>query len=116
MSKYVEVLKAGELKEGEMREAEVEGRQILVAKVAGKFYATTRICPHMAGNLAKGKLEGTVVTCPRHGSQFDLKDGHVVRWTDWTGIRAALGRLLKSPSPLKTYPVKVEGEKVLVEV
>jgi 3-phenylpropionate/trans-cinnamate dioxygenase ferredoxin subunit len=70
----------------------------------------------MGGSLSEGKLEKTVVTCPRHHSQFDLVDGHVVRWTDWSGIKLSLAKMVKSPRPVNTYRVKVEGGKVMVEV
>ena len=40
----------------------------------------------MGGKLSQGKLEGTAVTCPRHGSQFDLTDGRVVRWLKESGL------------------------------
>ena len=68
----------------------------------------------MGGHLNQGKLDGTIVTCPRHGSQFDLKDGHVVRWLKGKGFITALGKALKSPRPIQTYEVKVEGDAVLV--
>jgi nitrite reductase/ring-hydroxylating ferredoxin subunit len=37
-----------------------------------------------------------------------------VRWTDWTGLKLALTKIAKSPRPLRTYEVRVEGGKVLV--
>ena len=58
----------------------------------------------------------TIVTCPLHGSQFDLRDGQVVRWLKGTGLIAMVGRVLKSPRPLAIYNVKVEGDKILVEI
>jgi 3-phenylpropionate/trans-cinnamate dioxygenase ferredoxin subunit len=70
----------------------------------------------MGGNLSQGKLEGTVVTCPKHYSQFDLKDGRVVRWLKGSGFISAVGKALKSPRPLKTYNMKVEDDKILIEI
>jgi 3-phenylpropionate/trans-cinnamate dioxygenase ferredoxin subunit len=70
----------------------------------------------MGAKLSQGSLEGTVVTCPRHGSKFDLTDGKVIRWTKWTGVVASAVKLIKSPRPISVYPVKVEGDKVLVEM
>jgi 3-phenylpropionate/trans-cinnamate dioxygenase ferredoxin subunit len=90
--------------------------EILLARVGDTFYAADNRCPHMNGDLSQGRLEKTVVTCPRHHSQFDLADGHVVRWTDWSGIKLSMGKLMKSPRPVKTYKVKAEGGKVMVEV
>ncbi|MEN4019846.1 MAG: Rieske (2Fe-2S) protein [Methanobacterium sp.] len=70
----------------------------------------------MGGNLSKGKLKGTVVTCPWHHSQFDLTDGHVIRWTDSSGLKLSLSKVLKSPQPLKVYEVKIDGEKILADL
>ncbi len=116
MAGYVEVLKVDGLKDGQMKEVKAGGRDVLLAKVGGKFYAAESTCPHMGGKLAQGKLEGTVVTCPLHASQFELKDGSVIRWTNWPGVVVAVTKLMRRPRAIKTYPVKVEGDKVLVEV
>ncbi|MDD4876677.1 MAG: hypothetical protein PHQ86_06090, partial [Dehalococcoidales bacterium] len=62
------------------------------------------------------KLEGTIVTCPRHGSQFELNDGSVVRWSKGSGFFSRLGKAIKSPSPLSKYNVQVVNNKILVEV
>jgi hypothetical protein len=40
----------------------------------------------------------------------------VIRWTNWPGIVVAATKLIRRPRPIKTLPVKVEGDKVLVEV
>jgi 3-phenylpropionate/trans-cinnamate dioxygenase ferredoxin subunit len=85
-------------------------------QIVPNFYAVDNRCPHMGGDLSQGKLEKTIVTCPRHHSQFDLSDGHVVRWTDWTGIKLSLAKVARSPRPVKTHHVKVEGGKVWVEM
>ena len=115
MAEYAEVSGKEEIKSGHMKMVNVAGREILLARVGDDFYATDNRCPHMGGNLSQGTLQKTVVTCPLHHSQFDLTDGHVVRWTDWSGIRLSLAKLVRSPRPLKTYRVKVEGDKVFVE-
>ena len=70
----------------------------------------------MRGRLSQGKLEGKAVTCPLHGSQFDLSDGHVVCWLKGSGWVSMVGRVLKSPRPLATHNVKVEGDRILVEM
>jgi len=76
MSSLVEISKPNELEDGTMKEISVDGHEILLARVDDKHYAADNRCPHMGGKLSQGKLEGTVVTCPLHGSQFDLRDGH----------------------------------------
>lgn len=113
---FVEIGAKNELMDGCMKMASVSGREILIARVGDNYYAADNRCPHMGGNLSKGKLNGTVVTCPRHHSQFDLTDGHVIRWTDWSGLKLSLAKLLKSPRPLKIYDVRVDGEKILADL
>jgi len=116
MTEFVEVPGGNELKSGQMKMFNLGEHEILLARVSDTFYAADNRCPHMNGSLSEGKLEKTVVTCPRHHSQFDLSDGRVVRWTDWSGIRLALAKMVKSQRPLKTYKVKIKGAKVMVEV
>ena len=94
----------------------INQQEILLAQVNGNFYAVADRCPHQKGDLSKGKLEGAVITCPRHASQFDITDGRVVRWLKGSGLISAIGKTLKSEKSLQTYPVKVEGDTVLVEV
>ncbi len=116
MGNFIPVAKTGELADGTMKEVTVQGRPILLARVGDRYYAADNRCPHLGGDLSKGKLEGTVVTCPRHGSRFDLKDGHVVLWTDWSGIKLTMSKIVKSPRPIATYPVKVENNRVFIDV
>ena len=115
MNEFTEVAKIDELKNGTMRAVSAAGRAILLAKVGDKYYAVDNLCPHMKGNLSKGKLEGTVVTCPLHGSQFDISNGQVVRWLKG-GLMSKVGSALKPSKDLTVYNVKVEDGKVLVEV
>lgn len=105
-----------DLAEGEMKKYQVQGIEILMAKISGEYYAVQNKCPHFGGDLSGGRLEGTVVTCPRHGSQFDLVDGSVVRWMKGEGLVFKVGKLLKSPRPLITYNVRLEGRDIMVEV
>ena len=112
----VEILKKDQINDGEMKMADIEGHEIMIAQVGDKYYASDNRCPHMGGNLSMGKLDGTIVTCPRHHSQFDLTDGHVIRWTDWTGIKLSLGKVLKSPRNLKTYEVMLDGDTIMIDL
>jgi 3-phenylpropionate/trans-cinnamate dioxygenase ferredoxin subunit len=116
MGNYVQAGKSGEFKDGTMKKVSVQGHEILLARIADRFYAADNRCTHMAGDLSGGKLEGTIVTCPRHGSQFDLSDGKVIRWLKGAGLFSTLGKALKSPRPLQIYNVRVEGDDVLVEI
>jgi 3-phenylpropionate/trans-cinnamate dioxygenase ferredoxin component len=117
MTDFVEIAGVDELETGTMEVFSLEGGlEIMLARVGDEYYASDNHCPHMGGDLWQGKLEGTIVTCPRHHSQFDLTDGRVIRWTDWSGIKLSIGKTLRSPRPLKTYKVKVEEGKILVQI
>lgn len=116
MASSVEIEKPGELEDGTMKAISVSGREILLARIDDRYYAADNRCPHMGGKLAQGHLEGTVVTCPLHGSQFDLSDGRVVRWLKGSGVVSKIGKALKSPRQLTVYDVTVEDGKVMIQI
>ena len=68
---------------------------------AGSFCATQAKCTHQGGPLSEGKLDGSTVTCPWHGAQFNVCTGAVLRGP--------------AAEPVKTYRVIVEGEIGRVE-
>lgn len=96
------------LKENEFRISEVPpGSMLLVGTVAvfkvdGAFCATQATCPHRQGPLNDGTLDGSTVTCPWHGSRFNVCTGAVLRGP--------------ATGPLKTYSVVVEGEVGRIDV
>ena len=114
MAGSVEVAREGDLRDGAMKKVNAGGKDILLAMVGGKYYAADDKCPHLGGSLAEGTLEGTVVTCPKHGSQFDLTDGRNLRWTDWTGIKQSVAKTFKSPRDISVYGVVVEDGAIKV--
>ena len=116
MVKLIRVANTNDLSEASMKKYQFQDTEILIARIKGKYYATQNKCPHFGGDLSKGKLEGSTVTCPRHGSQFNLTDGSVVRWLKGTGIISSIGKTLKSPQKLTTYSVKIEGQDIMVEM
>jgi nitrite reductase/ring-hydroxylating ferredoxin subunit len=65
--------------EGAMAAFELDGERIAVANVAGSLYAFADLCPHRQCSLAEGALVAAVVTCPCHGSQFDVRTGERLR-------------------------------------
>src|SRR5262249_22252863 len=73
-----------------------------VFNTEGGFCATQAKCTHRQGPLSEGSLEGSTVTCPWHGSQFNVWTGAVLRGPAW--------------EPLKTYRVTVDGEIGRVEI
>jgi len=96
----VKVAQASQVAPGTGTVVTVEGRAIALFNVGGTFYAIANECTHVGGPLGKGRLEGTMVTCPWHGSQFDVTSGQVT----------------KGPArrPVAAYPVRVQGNDVFV--
>jgi len=90
-----------ELAPGKSRAVQVNGEEVAVFNVNGKFFATQGACTHQGGPLSEGNLDETMVICPLHGSCFDVTTGEV----------------LQGPAtrPLKTYRVIIEGELAHVE-
>jgi len=107
MSPLIKLVAASEVPDGAMVEVESDGHVLLVANTAGTFHIADGRCPHMGGHLANGVLAGTIVTCPRHHSQFDLSDGHVVRWTDFTGAVLTIAELARHPRPLRVFEASI---------
>lgn len=113
---FVEVSKKDELENGGLKKLEMDGHEFLITRIGDNIYVTDDRCPHMGGDLSMGNLDGTVITCPRHHSQFDVVDGRVIRWTDWKGLKLTAAKIFKSPKNLKTYEVKIEGDMVLADL
>jgi 3-phenylpropionate/trans-cinnamate dioxygenase ferredoxin component len=114
MSPFIPVAHSSEFRNGTMRKVMAGTTWILLAKANEQFYATELLCPHLEADLSEGTISGTILTCPMHNSQFDLRDGRVLRWTDLTGTVLAYARKTRPPRPLTCYPVQVKEDTVLV--
>ena len=78
--RYVEVAKTSEITSGKMKHVEVEGKEIVVSNVGGKYYAMDDRCGHMNALLSMGNLSNdNLVTCPFHGARFDVTNGKKVK-------------------------------------
>ena len=102
MSRFVEIARTNEITPGEAKMVEVEGKKIAILNLEGDYYAIDDTCPHASGPLSEGKVEGEVVTCPWHGSEFNIKTGEVLRPPARRGV--------------KNYKVQVEGSIIKIEV
>ncbi|HLE58181.1 MAG TPA: Rieske 2Fe-2S domain-containing protein [Candidatus Limnocylindria bacterium] len=98
-----------EMLPGSSRKFEHAGRAILIVSLAGTFAAIDSVCPHQKGDLSAGAIEDATVTCPKHGSRFDLRTGR--------NLRGAKILFLTVPvKDVRTFAVKVEGPDLLVEI
>ena len=98
MAEFEILARADDLKDGDMRAFDVRGTTIAVANIAGTFYAFGDTCTHRGCSLAEGDLQETTVTCPCHGSEFDVRSGAVLRGP--------------AREPVETYEARAEGENL----
>jgi nitrite reductase (NADH) small subunit len=85
----------------QIREFQVADRAVAIANVGGKFFAINSICLHQGGPLGEGDLEGSEVTCPWHGWQYNVTTGRLVQQPD-IGVEC--------------YPVEQRGDEVFVDL
>jgi nitrite reductase/ring-hydroxylating ferredoxin subunit len=102
MAEFVKVAGAAEVAEGALAAFDVGGVRVAVANVAGTFYVFGDTCTHLQCSLAQGDLEGTVVTCSCHGSQFDVTSGAVLRGP--------------AQEPVPSFATRVEDDAVQMEI
>jgi toluene monooxygenase system ferredoxin subunit len=100
MTGWSAAIEFDEIWEGELIACQVEGTDVLLVNIGGEVHAYRDKCPHAGTPLNQGLLEGSVLTCPTHLWQFDLANAGI-------GVNPMNCRLT-------SYPVKVEGGKVLV--
>jgi 3-phenylpropionate/trans-cinnamate dioxygenase ferredoxin component len=101
---WIEVAEAQDLREGKALRVALEGEALLLLKAGGQHFAIGNQCTHQGAGLDRGvvKIIGSVhtVTCPAHGSIFDLDTGKVMR--------------PPATKPMPVYDVKIEDGRVFV--
>jgi nitrite reductase/ring-hydroxylating ferredoxin subunit/uncharacterized membrane protein len=75
---FATVLPVGELANGRTQVVQVNGRRVLLSRIAGQTYAIGNTCTHWGCSLGEGQIVDTSVKCHCHGSQFSLIDGTVI--------------------------------------
>jgi 3-phenylpropionate/trans-cinnamate dioxygenase ferredoxin subunit len=95
------VAKVAEIPAGEMKIINIGELRIALCNVDGDFHAIEDVCTHDDGPLGAGTLKGDQVECPRHGARFDVKSGVAVS--------------MPAIVPVRTFPVRVDGEDLVVE-
>jgi 3-phenylpropionate/trans-cinnamate dioxygenase ferredoxin subunit len=101
----LKVCRAADVPEGEVRRFDLDGKLVAIANLGDEgFRAIDDVCSHQEAYLHEGEVDPDFETieCPRHGSTFDLNTGKP--------------RSLPATVPLPVYPVKVEGDDILIEV
>ncbi|QMV43326.1 MocE family 2Fe-2S type ferredoxin [Cohnella cholangitidis] len=68
----------------------------------GDFYASDGYCTHEKFHLSNGLVMGNVIECPKHNGRFDIATGQAKRAPVCVDLR--------------TYPVKIEADKVYIQI
>ena len=106
---FFEIAKVEDMPKGTMKSGVVGGKEILVTNYDGTYYAIGLKCTHMGGDLSKGRMEGKIITCPRHGSRFDVTTGERI-----SGPKVPLFKPKIKNEPY--YQVKVVGNSIQVNI
>jgi nitrite reductase/ring-hydroxylating ferredoxin subunit len=101
MARLIKVAEANELPPGQGKLVQVDGRDIALFSVNGTYCAMDAVCPHEAGPLYEGEVDGDTIVCPWRGYDFSVKTGECSVDPD---LR------------VMTYIVKTEGNDVLIEM
>lgn len=98
----VKVAQVEEVPVGAGKVVRAADKVLALFNLGGTFYALDNRCTHVGGPLGEGAVEGNRVTCPWHGSVFNIATGEVVE--------------PPARRPVATFRVQVEGDEVLVEL
>ena len=128
---FVEACKVSEINKGHMKHVEINGKEIAIANVDGKFYAFSDRCSHMNARLSRGNIDQGVVTCPFHAAKFDVASGKKTSeplleippgmeplppsWQKYMGVVAQEMSFIKT-NDQGVYDVKVEGDTIKIRV
>ena len=99
---WIDVVARAAVPDGEVVGVEIGGRDLALYGVDGAVYATDNICTHAHARLCDGFLLGEEIECPLHQGRFDVRSGQAT--------------CEPAEEPLRTYPVRIEGGRVFVQL
>ena len=102
LAQWIKACNMDQVKEGNLFGFHHDDKKILVANQKGKIHATDLICTHADADLSTGFLSDEGIRCPLHLSVFNLENGQPQN--------------LPAEIPLKVYNVKIDDNKIYVEV
>jgi NAD(P)H-dependent nitrite reductase small subunit len=100
-AQFTRVAGTGDIPPGTGKVVQAGGKTVAVFNCDGTFYAIDNTCKHRGGPLGEGSVSGTTVTCPWHGWEYDVRSGSC-------GFDPSI--------KVQAFPVKVQGEDILVAV
>ena len=103
MSRFVPLCKLSGLPaDGEVATFEVDGEPVALVATENDYFAIRDECSHAQVPLSEGEVDGYTIECWLHGSCFDLRTGEPTN--------------MPATEPVPVYPVKIEGDDVLVSI
>lgn len=118
----VKIATTSDVSTDKVLKASADGKSVLVAKVGDQYCSVANKCPHLGLPMAKGKFENGVITCPFHGSKFEICTGKNVEWVEsfvgipLPGAAKKMMAMGKSPTDVASFNVTQTGEDLFVEV
>jgi len=113
----IEVKEYKNLEENQMMEVNSDNHLIVLALKNGKYYAVSGKCTHLGCKLVNGVYDNGRITCPCHGSQFNIEDGSVVKWIEnWPKLFSSLTKSIGLDKPLASYKVELIDDKLFIHI
>ena len=115
-----QIASSEEIRNNEIFATKVNETKLLLTRFDGEVYAVIDKCTHLNLSMRNGKINGKVITCPFHGSCFDMTNGENLDWVNgvlgvnvpkWTSKLLEFG---KKPAPLESLTVEEKDGKVFV--
>ena len=118
----VKIAAASDVSADKALKAKANGQSVLVAKVGEQYCAIANKCPHLGLPMSKGKVENGVISCPFHGSKFEMCSGKNVEWVDSVAgiplpnVAKKMMAMGKGPTDVASFEVTQSGEDLLVDL
>lgn len=102
MANWIEVCNESDIDTDDLIRFDYKNLTFCIYHLSDGFYATDGICTHEAVHLEDGYIEDGMIECPMHQGVFEIKTGKA--------------KMLPACKNLKTYQVKVENEKIYINL
>lgn len=98
---WLEVAALNQVPESDILKLQVEGISLILNRQGVNVTCYRNACSHLEYPIDMGKVSNGIITCPFHKYQYELDSGKCVN---------------APADALESYPVKVEGDRVFVEI
>jgi nitrite reductase/ring-hydroxylating ferredoxin subunit len=102
MAKVV-IGKTSEVQYGKLMHITAGGKEIVVTKLDGNYYAMDNVCTHAGADLHEGELSNNELTCPWHGAKWDIKTGNLISFP-------------QKLEPLQSHKISIENDTLYIEI